>query len=112
MAGDQTILSGSVRDADVKAVLGAGDVTNSTQSGSFVVPTQGKVVGTHHRYRNGNVTSAFWVRKNNVCVASRPTSRSTGPMTAMEQKSKRQVMAGWVTVMAVNGVPLSSRRWK
>jgi hypothetical protein len=63
MAGDQTILSGSVSDADVKAVLGAGDVTSSTQPGSFVIPTSGKVVGTHHRYRNGNVTFAFSLTK-------------------------------------------------
>jgi hypothetical protein len=63
MAGDQTILSGSVSDADVKAVLGDGDVTRSTQPGSFVIPTPGKVVGTHHRYRNGNVTFGFSLTK-------------------------------------------------
>ena len=63
MAGDQTILSGSVSDADVKAVLGAGDVSSSTQPGSFVIPTPGKVVGTHHRYRNGNVTFGFSLTK-------------------------------------------------
>ena len=63
MAGDQTILSGSISDADVKAVLGAGDISKSTQAGSFVIPTPGKVVGTHHRYRNGNVTFDFSLTK-------------------------------------------------
>lgn len=63
MAGDQTILSGSISDADVRAVLGAGDVASSTQPGSFVIPTPGKVVGTHHRYRNGTVTFGFSLTK-------------------------------------------------
>jgi hypothetical protein len=63
MAGDQTILSGSVSDADVKAVLGAGDISKSTQAGSFVIPTPGKVVGSHHSYRNGNVTFGFSLTK-------------------------------------------------
>jgi hypothetical protein len=59
MAGEKTILSGSVSAADVKAVLGPGDVSTSKQSGSFVIPTPGKVVGTHHSYRNGNVMFGF-----------------------------------------------------
>lgn len=63
MAGDKTILSGSISDADVKAVLGTGDVSRSTQPGSFVIPTPGKVVGTHHIYRNGNVTFGFSLTK-------------------------------------------------
>jgi hypothetical protein len=63
MAGDKTILSGSISDADIKAVLGPGEVSRSTQAGSFVMPTPGKVVGTHHRYRNGNVTFGFSLSK-------------------------------------------------
>ena len=63
MAGDKTLLGEGVSDADINAVLGAGAVSNTTQPGSFVIPTPGKVVGTYHRYRNGNVTFGFSVSK-------------------------------------------------
>ena len=63
MAGDKTILSGSISDADVKAVLGTGELSRSTQPGSFVIQTPGKVVGSHHRYRNGDVTFGFSLTK-------------------------------------------------
>ena len=68
MAGDKTILSGSVSEADVKAVLGPGVEARSVQPGSFVVPTPGKVVGTHHRYRDGNVSFGISLSKEQGIV--------------------------------------------
>lgn len=62
-AGDETLLSAGVNDADVTAVLGKSDAKSMTQPGSFVLPTPGKNVGTQHVYRNGDVRFRLIVMK-------------------------------------------------
>ncbi|MEQ1519001.1 MAG: hypothetical protein ABL931_21185 [Usitatibacteraceae bacterium] len=64
MAGDQTLVSSGSTEADIKAVLGKGNIISMTQPGSFVLPTPGKKIGAKHYYRNGDVSFKLIVMKD------------------------------------------------